>query len=118
MHWPGPALRIWGLLADMAHVLQSLRWRKTLQGGLWDICSRRMCVVSSLWFFWPRHSSYQSASEIRLELGAQVLTKLAGEMWLAVGAAYKAGDAKGVAQHGGRLLQLLLDMDALLASVP
>lgn len=48
----------------------------------------------------------------------QVLTKLATEMWLATGAAYKAGDAEGLAEHGGRLLQLLLDMDTLLASVP
>lgn len=54
-----------------------------------------------------------------LELPAeQVLTKLAGDMWLAATAAYKAGDAAGLSQHGGRLLQLLLDMDALLASVP
>ena len=47
-----------------------------------------------------------------------MLTKLAGDMWLAVTAAYKAGDAAGVSEHGGRLLQLLLDMDTLLASVP
>ena len=48
----------------------------------------------------------------------KVLTKLAGDMWLAAAAAYKAGDPAGVSEHGGRLLQLLLDMDALLASVP
>lgn len=47
-----------------------------------------------------------------------MLTKLAGDMWLAAAAAYRAGDAAGVSEHGGRLLQLLLDMDALLASVP
>ncbi len=49
---------------------------------------------------------------------AQVLTKLAGDMWLATASAYKAGDVAGVAAHGARLLQLLLDMDELLASVP
>ena len=48
----------------------------------------------------------------------QVLTKLAGEMWAAAAAAYKAGDVAEMEAHGGRLLQLLLDMDALLASVP
>jgi hypothetical protein len=47
-----------------------------------------------------------------------VLTKLAGDMWLAAAAAYKAGEVAGLREHGGRLLQLLLDLDELLASVP
>lgn len=47
-----------------------------------------------------------------------MLTKLATEVWLAVVAAYRAGNAAEVGSRGAQLLRLILDMDALLTSVP
>jgi alpha-N-acetylglucosaminidase len=51
-----------------------------------------------------------------LDVGRELMSKVAGRFWKDAADAYQAGDLAGVQQSGGQLLALLADLDAMLGS--